>query len=43
MEKNILDITLKLINMYLIIGDIPVEWRSTLIYPIPETINWKII
>jgi hypothetical protein len=41
MGDNILEATLKLINMYLIVKDIPVEWRDALLYPIPKTMDWK--
>jgi hypothetical protein len=41
MGNNMFDIMLKLVNMCLIIGDIPAEWRDTLLYPIPKTIDWE--
>ncbi|CAB4396738.1 unnamed protein product [Rhizophagus irregularis] len=33
--------TLKLANLCLQVGDIPEEWRHTLLYPIPKTMDWE--
>jgi hypothetical protein len=41
MGNNMLEATLKLINMCLIIGDIPAEWRDALLYLIPKTMDWE--
>ena len=41
MSEKMKELTRKLVNLCLEIGDIPEEWRHALIYPIPKTMDWE--
>ncbi|PKK56626.1 hypothetical protein RhiirC2_799628 [Rhizophagus irregularis] len=41
MRTSMKNVTLKLANLCLQVGDIPEEWRHALLYPILKTMDWK--